>query len=110
MGAVESKVSRDRNPLIKDWEVQLNTWPRKIIAITLVLAVCGTLIYRTWWLFLAAWVTRTDPPDAALMLSNYERATKWDPKNADYHFKLAQIYNYSTQFLNVQRAGEEYEK
>ena len=48
------------SPLIKapgDWEIQLNTAPRKIIAITLVLLTCGTLIYRTWWLFLAAWAT-----------------------------------------------------
>jgi len=39
----------------------------------------------------------------------YERATIYDPDNADYHFFLAQIYNYSTQHLNVARAGEEYE-
>src|SRR5438128_5535139 len=101
MGAAESKV----NPLIKDWEIQLNTWPRKIIAITLVLVTCGTLIYRTWWLFLGAWITREGKPDPAI----YELATKYDPKNADYHFKLAQIYNYSTQYLNIPRAGEEYE-
>ncbi len=103
MGAVESKVSR--NPLIKDWAIQLNTWPRKIIAITLVLVTCGTLIYRTWWIFLAAWITRTNPTDPAI----YERSIKYDPNNADYHFILAQIYNYHTQDLNIQRAGEEYE-
>jgi hypothetical protein len=93
-------------PLIKNWELQLDTWPRKIIAITLVLVTCGTLIYRTWWLFLAAWITRSGTPDPAI----YERATKYDPKNADYHFVLAQIYNYSTQYLNIPRAGEQYEK
>src|SRR5436305_5623421 len=93
------------NPLIRDWEIQVNTWPRKIIAITLVLVTCGTLIYRTWWLFLAAWITRKNPPDPAI----YELATKYDPKNADYHFILAQYYNYSTQYLNIPRAGEEYE-
>src|SRR5262245_28254110 len=93
------------NPLIQDWQIQLNTWPRKIIAIVLVLATSGTLIYRTWWLFLAAWITRENKPDPAI----YERAIKYDPKNADYHFVLAQIYNYSTQYLNIPRAGEEYE-
>jgi tetratricopeptide (TPR) repeat protein len=92
-------------PLITDWEIRIDTWPRKIIAITLVLVTCGTLIYRTWWLFLAAWITRNNPPDPAI----YERATKYDPNNADYHFKLAQYYNYSTQYLNIPRAGEEYE-
>ncbi len=92
-------------PLIKDWEIQLDTWPRKLVAITLVLVTCGTLIYRTWWLFLAAWITRAGAPDPAI----YERATKYDPSNADYHFILAQIYNYSTQYLDLKRAGEEYE-
>jgi hypothetical protein len=92
-------------PLIKDWEIRIDTWPRKLIAITLVLVACGTLVYRTWWLFLAAWITRSNTPDPAI----YERATRYDPKNADYHFVLAQIYNYSTQYLNIPRAGEEYE-
>jgi tetratricopeptide (TPR) repeat protein len=99
MGATHS-------PLIKDWEIQIDTWPRKIIAITLVLVTCGTLIYHTWWLFLAAWITR-DPKNTDPVI--YERAIKYDPKNADYHFVLAQIYNYSTQYLNIPRAGEEYE-
>jgi Tfp pilus assembly protein PilF len=95
------------NPLIRDWEIQVNTWPRKIIAITLVLVTCGTLIYHTWWLFLAAWITR-DPNNTDVAI--YERAVKYDPENADYHFKLAQIYNYSTQNMNIRRAGEEYEE
>src|SRR5690349_14439463 len=95
-----------QHPLIKDWEIQLDTWPRKIIAITLVLVTCGTLMYRTWWPFLAAWVTRSGTPDPA----TYEKATRYDPKNADHHFVLAQIYNYTTQYLNIQRAGEEYQK
>ena len=73
MGPAEPKVEAESgalfrpNPLIKDWAIQLNTWPRKLIAIALVLAVCGTLVYRTWWLFLAAWITRaneTDPRSA----------------------------------------------
>jgi tetratricopeptide (TPR) repeat protein len=89
-----------------DLEVPLHTWPRKLIAITLVLITCGTLIYRTWWLFLAAWITRNNKTDPAI----YERAIKYDPANADYHFVLAQIYNYSTEYLNVVRAGEEFEK
>lgn len=99
MGATE-------RPLIKDWEIQIDTWPRKIIAITLVLVACGTLIYRTWWLFMAAWITRNKPNDPAI----YERAVRYDPKNADYHYLLGWIYNYSTQYLNVPRAGEEFEK
>jgi tetratricopeptide (TPR) repeat protein len=94
------------HPLIKDWEIQIDTWPRKAIAVSLVLVTCGTLIYRTWWLFLAAWMTRNKPTDPAI----YELATRYDPKNADYHFILAQLYNYSTQHLNIPRAGEEYEK
>jgi len=83
----------------------MNTWPRKLVAVTLVLVTSGTLIYRTWWLFLAAWITRNMPADPAI----YERAIQYDPKNADYHFSLAQIYNYSTQYLNPERAGGEYE-
>lgn len=101
----EPAKQRASNPLIRDWEIQINTWPRKIVAITLVLVTCGTLIYRTWWLFLAAWITRTGKPDPAI----YEQAAQYDPNNADYHFILAQIYNYSTQYLNLDRAGEEYE-
>jgi hypothetical protein len=93
-------------PLIKAWEIQIDTWPRKAIAISLVLVTCGTLIYHTWWLFLAALITRNKPTDPAI----YELATRYDPKNADYHFILAQLYNYSTQHLNILRAGEEYEK
>ena len=93
-------------PLIRGWEVQIDTWPRKLLAITLVMVACGILVYRTWWLFLAAWITRTNSPDPAI----YEKATKYDPENADYHFVLAQIYNYSTQYLNIPRAGEEYER
>ena len=88
-----------------DREIQLNTWPRKLIAITLVLVISGAVIYRTWWLFLAAWITRHDKADPAI----YERAIKYDPKNADYHFALAHIYNYSTEHLNPARAGEELE-
>src|SRR5215470_15291428 len=98
MGTSKSKV-------IHDWQIRLDTTPRKIIATVLVLVTCGTLIYRTWWLFLAAWITRNDKADPAI----YERAIKYDPKNADYHFALAHIYNYSTEHLNPARAGEELE-
>ena len=106
MGASPTAIKEGRrsNPLIKNWQIQLNTWPRKLIAIALVLVTCGTLIYRTWWLFLAASITREGKPDPAI----YELAIKYDPSNADYHFDLAQIYNYSTRYLNIQRAGEEY--
>ena len=41
--------------------------------------------------------------------SIYERAIRYDPENADYHFVLGQIYNYSTEHLNINRAREEYE-
>ncbi|PYS38399.1 MAG: hypothetical protein DMG14_17795 [Acidobacteria bacterium] len=88
-----------------NWQIRLNSWPRKLIAIALVLVTCGTLLYRTWWLFLAAWITRAHTSEPAI----YERATKYDPHNADYHFVLGHIYNYSTQYLNLVRAGEEYE-
>ena len=93
------------NLLSKGLEIQINTWPRRIVAVALVLVACSTLIYRTWGLFLAAWISRSNTPDPAI----YERAVKYDPANADYHFILAQIYNYSTQYLNIPRAGEEYE-
>ena len=83
----------------------LDTLTRKIIAITLAFAICGVLVYRTSRLFLGAWITRNGTPDPAI----YERAIRYDPRNADYHFVLAQIYNYSTQYLNPSRAGEEYE-
>jgi len=93
------------NSFAQDWEIPLTTWPRKIIAIVLILATSGLLIYRTWWLFLAAWITRARPMDPAI----YERAIQYDPNNADYRFHLAQIYNYATQHLNLDRAREEYE-
>src|SRR5262249_6365725 len=91
--------------LHRNWQIQLNTLPRKLAAIAFVFVACGSLIYRTWWPFLAAWVTRSGKTDPAI----YERAIKYDPKNADYHFILAQIYNYSTPYLNIPRAGEEFE-
>ena len=86
-------------------EIHVDTWPRKLIVVALVLATSATLIYRTSWLFLAAWITRNAPTHPAI----YERAIRYDPGNADYHFSLAQIYNYSTPYLNLRRAGEEYE-
>jgi len=36
------------------WKIELNTWPRKIIAIPFTLGICGFMFYETWWLFLAA--------------------------------------------------------
>jgi len=100
MGPAKSKVE------VADWAIQLDTWPRKLIAIALVFLTCGILIYRNWWLFAAAWITRSNKTDDPAI---YERAIRYDPKNANYHFVLGQIYNYSTQFLNIPRAGEEYE-
>jgi hypothetical protein len=94
------------NPLIVGWELQLNTWPRRIIAIVLILAASSALIYRTWWLFMAAWITREFNPDPAI----YERAIRYNPDNADYHFLLAQIYNSATEFLNLDRAGQEFKE
>lgn len=86
------------------WEIEPNTWPRKAVAISLTLVVCGFMFYQTWWLFLAAWITRDGTPDPEI----YERAIRYDPDNADYHFTLAQIYNYSTRFLNPIKARERY--
>ena len=87
------------------WEIELNTWPRKAVAISLALGVCGFMFYQTWWLFLAAWITRDGtPPDPVI----YERAIRYDPDNADYHFALAQIYNYSTRFLDPVKARVRY--
>jgi len=77
----------------------------RTIALILVLLTCGIVVYRTWWLFMAAWITQSNKREPAI----YERAIRYDPNNADYHFTLAQIYNYSTQYLNITRAGEEYE-
>ncbi len=86
------------------WEIELNTWPRKVVAIVLTLGVCGFMFYQTWWLFLAAWITREGIPDPAI----YERAIEYDPENADYRFTLAQIYNYSTQHLDLEGAKVQY--
>ena len=82
------------------WEIELNTWPRKVIAIGLTMSVCGFMFYQAWWLFLAAWITRDGTPDPAI----YERAIEYDPDNADYRFTLAQIYNYSTLHLDLEKA------
>jgi tetratricopeptide (TPR) repeat protein len=79
--------------------------PKKVLASVLIVTACGILLYRTWWLFMAAWITRQGNPDPAI----YERAIRYDPQNADYHFVLAQIYNYSTPYLNLPRAQAEYE-
>lgn len=93
------------SPSRDNWEIPLNTWPRKLIAIVLILITSGILIYHTGWLFLAAWITRHGGTDPAI----YERAIRYDPGNAEYHFILAYIYNYSTQYLNLDRARDEYE-
>jgi hypothetical protein len=119
MGPVESKVKSEPStfqgqskllrfsPFIRDWEIQLRPWPIRMAVVAVVLAVGGAVLYHTWWLLLAAWITRGSPPPADPAI--YERAIRYDPKNADYHFYLAQIYNYSTQYLDIARAGREYE-
>jgi hypothetical protein len=106
-GALEDAASAPvrSKRLIANWEIQLDTWPRKILAIVVILGISATLIYQTWWVFLAAWITRNKVIDPAI----YERAVRYDPRNADYHFVLAEIYNNSTQYLNLNRAREEYE-
>ena len=76
-------------PLIKDWEIQIDTWPRKIIAITLVLVTCGTLVYRTWWLFLAAWITRNHSQDIAA----YELAVKYFVSFREIHQMVVTMLN-----------------
>jgi len=86
------------------WEIELNTWPRKVVAISLTFLICGFMFYQTWWLFLAAWITRDNPTDPAI----YELAVRYDPENADYRFALAQLYNYSTQYLDAEKALEHY--
>src|SRR5579871_6835631 len=100
---IHSRAETKRAP--GTWEIPLHTWPRKIIAIVIILVTSGALIYHTWWIFLAAWITRNKTIDPVI----YERAVRYDPTNADYHFVLAEIYNNSTQYLNPQRAREEYE-
>ena len=91
-------------PSRSKWKIELNTWRRRVIAITLTLGVCGFMFYQTWWLFLAAWITRDGVPDPEI----YERAVAYDPENADYRFTLAQIYNYSTRHLDIEKAREQY--
>lgn len=91
-------------PLVSDWELRLNTIPRRIIAVLVVLFLFSALIYRSWFMFHAAWITRTGAMDLAI----YEQATLEDPNNADYHFRLGQIYNSQTQYLDVDRARYEF--
>ncbi len=92
-------------PPPRDSDIPLTRGVRKIVAIAVVLVTFGPLLYHTGYLFLAAWITRSKTMDPAI----YERAVKYDPKNPEYHYLLAQIYNYSTQYLNMDRAREEYE-
>ena len=86
------------------WGIDLTSWPRRIIAIVFTLGICGLMFYNTWWLFLAAWITRGGVPDPEI----YERAIAYDPDNADYRFTLAQIYNYSTEHLALDEARQQY--
>jgi len=86
-------------------EIQINSLSRKLAAIFLILIGAGILVYRTGNLLIGAWITRNGTLDPAI----YERAIRYDPQNADYHFILAQIYNHSTPYLNFPRAQQEYE-
>ena len=86
------------------WEIELNAWPRRIIAITFTLGICGLMFYQTWQLLLAPWLTRDGVSDSEI----YERAAACGPDNADYRFTLAQIYNYWTEHLNLDKVREQY--
>lgn len=88
-----------------NFQIEINTWVRKLLVVTLTLAACGFMLYRIYGPWRAAWLTRSKIYEPAI----YERAIRWNPNNADYHFILGQIYNYSTEHLNVERAREEYE-
>ena len=91
--------------LPENWQFRTSTLPSKIAVMALTLIVCGFLLARMWGPFIAAWMTRNQILDPAI----YERAIEYDPENADYRFVLAQIYNYSTEHLNLERARETYE-
>jgi tetratricopeptide (TPR) repeat protein len=88
----------------RGWEIELNTTFRRAATVAIVLVASGLLFYQTWWVFLAAWITRDPIPDPVV----YEGAILYDPDNAGYHFTLGQIYNYSTQHFDVAGAREHY--
>src|SRR5262249_4197367 len=75
-GAPRTEKSSQRSGkfLASDWEIPPDTWPRRFIAIVLILAASGPLISRTWWLFMAAWIPRSKPMDPVV----YERAVHYD--------------------------------
>jgi hypothetical protein len=85
------------------WEISLASWPRRLGAIALALIAAAAVETHVWGKAVAAWITRGKPVDPAV----YERAIQYDPQNAAYHFRLAQLYN-STAFLDVARARAEY--
>jgi hypothetical protein len=89
----------------RDRQMPLHSASHKALAIIIVLLTAAVFMYPAGKLFLAAWITRGKTMDPSV----YERAVKYDPTNAEYHFLLAQIYNYSTQHLDLDRARIEYE-
>jgi hypothetical protein len=91
--------------MLEEWNIEVNTWRRKIVAATLILTTCGALAYHTGRQFLAAWITRSGNLDPVI----YQRAVRYDPKNPEYHFALGQIYSYSTRYLDSARARDAYE-
>jgi O-antigen ligase len=62
------------------------------------------VIFQAWGPLLGAWITRHGVPEPGI----YERALEYDPGNAEYHFVLAQIYHFSTPYLDVERARKHY--
>jgi tetratricopeptide (TPR) repeat protein len=91
--------------MLTEWNIEINSWRRKIVAATLVLTTCGALAYNIGRQSLAAWITRNGALDPAI----YERAVRYDPENAEYHFALGQIYSYSTRYLDSGRARDAFE-
>src|SRR5438046_5684624 len=89
----------------RTWDIPLHSWRHKLAAIALILTTAAVLIYRNGSLFMAAWITRNGGTDPAV----YERAIRYAPENAEYHFRLGRMYTYSAQYLNTERARQAYE-